>query len=765
MGIDRFANFIAKSINNDAIEELSINNNIRKIIANHIIFDINFLIYQEIIEVENEINDIIKILLCIPSSLSKLNLIEQLLDEILNQNHWKKYNITTNLYTILDGVNEEIIINNFLNYINNKIVDPLFADSTILELVIYEKIINVMFEYINNIHHYDFILSLNIFFDGIPSLSKIIEQRRRRIKNYLESNEKKILFKNYFENLLLNNKNLFECLTNRKLVNMINFQLLSNVSFDYLKWIKCRHTIDKSIGPSSFFIKNLEKYMNVMIPNKLFKINFMINSSNENGESDLKIFKYISTNEIEGDYCIHTTDSDLIHQMLVQQIYYKLLNKDINISVIKYLKNYNYIGYVQIFEANLIIKNILELYNINNNIKSNNLKIIWDICFIFYLFGNDHLPSSYEIGPELGLEFFLKTHYMSINKNNIINIKKNIINIDFNNLVLYLEKINESNIYNITKILLHRFFKINIQIINLFIDKFKFDFNEILKFLKKFIIYKGLQLSSENFQNLYECDLRKIYINELNHNDIELYKNIKIFNFDMLNEKLFNNFEKLIEENIDYYEFEFTGLILYNKSINITKDSYQDIYNYLSDKATNNLNTLHSKFYDHISIYQHKKNIDNLSCKYDENIVNDYLKKLYHLTYTQFGSMKNYHTDNLTFYKYSHTPSLNYITVFINNILLIYNKQKIWLDEISNDNLEKNDYFNSINHHILISPFIKKYSFSNQINNIINDFDHIDNLWLTDINNFDYRNIDIKLFFKNWNKSYNKLLIDKNISN
>ena len=61
MGLDRFANFISKSINNDGIEEININNNYRKIISNHIVFDLTFLIYQELINIENEINDIIKI--------------------------------------------------------------------------------------------------------------------------------------------------------------------------------------------------------------------------------------------------------------------------------------------------------------------------------------------------------------------------------------------------------------------------------------------------------------------------------------------------------------------------------------------------------------------------------------------------------------------------------------------------------------------------------------------------------------------------------
>ena len=69
------------------------------------------------------------------------------------------------------------------------------------------------------------------------------------------------------------------------------------------------------------------------------QINIYINSSSENGESDLKIFKYIYLNNIIGDYCIHTIDSDFIFLLLVQQIYYNILNREINISIFKYINS------------------------------------------------------------------------------------------------------------------------------------------------------------------------------------------------------------------------------------------------------------------------------------------------------------------------------------------------------------------------------------------------------------------------------------------
>ena len=51
MGLDRFTNFISRYINNESIEEINVDKNIRKIISNHIIFDLNFLIYHEILEI------------------------------------------------------------------------------------------------------------------------------------------------------------------------------------------------------------------------------------------------------------------------------------------------------------------------------------------------------------------------------------------------------------------------------------------------------------------------------------------------------------------------------------------------------------------------------------------------------------------------------------------------------------------------------------------------------------------------------------------
>ena len=121
MGIDRFAHFISKSINNDGFDEININNNVRKIITNHIIFDLNFLIYQEMFAIENEINDIIKIILCLPFVCGNMDILEKYLKLILTQPQWKDHYNDNNINLLFDGFNEDEIIQKFILFIINSV--------------------------------------------------------------------------------------------------------------------------------------------------------------------------------------------------------------------------------------------------------------------------------------------------------------------------------------------------------------------------------------------------------------------------------------------------------------------------------------------------------------------------------------------------------------------------------------------------------------------------------------------------------------------
>ena len=89
MGCEKLVTFINKSVNNpNTLDEIDYNNSNQMIQMNHILIDLNFLIYIAIQKVENDINDLINIILSLSySNLSECNY-EKNIEEILKQNNW-----------------------------------------------------------------------------------------------------------------------------------------------------------------------------------------------------------------------------------------------------------------------------------------------------------------------------------------------------------------------------------------------------------------------------------------------------------------------------------------------------------------------------------------------------------------------------------------------------------------------------------------------------------------------------------------------------
>ena len=120
----------------------------------------------------------------------------------------------------------------------------------------------------------------------------------------------------------------------------------------------------------------------------------------------------------------------------------------------------------------------------------------------------------------------------------------------------------------------------------------------------KFYLYnsKLAQVPGVNpieFDNLDEDDLRKIL--NVNITNPEDYLNLSIFEFTDSQLEVFNTSIQIIEDNIDYTEKTFNGLVLYAKHTNSTfgsimqvghtDDPYQDLYNYVIDLSMIYLNT------------------------------------------------------------------------------------------------------------------------------------------------------------------------------
>jgi hypothetical protein len=537
MGFDKLISFFNKNFSN-ICEELF---EIPQVVANHIYIDMNFLMYNSIHELEKEINKIIMIIFGV--SYTDINIINSNLKKIFDKFHWSK--LDTDMNDILDGDNIDTILNNFKSFLDNNIVE-------LLGWHIYDNLNH----HIINTHQLQFIKSINIFFDGIPTYSKIIEQRRRRVKNYLDSKNRKKLFKEYFKDI----------------INSIIIE--DNITFDYFDWINNMYSFDKSLGPFSSVLIYLSNFINTKMTESYKHILIYTDSSINNGESDYKIFKHIVDNNNDCSIAIHSCDSDFIFLITWYQLLSTVKHNDTNIMFINY--NNQDPGYNKtIYFGKKIINSILDKYsNINNMTEDVSINIIFDFLSLLLLFGNDIMPPSYELGSELSLKQLFETHYsLYIESAFIINLN-NINIVNFINLAKWLENIKNTNSFPI--IILNRFYKMNYNNILQLVDKHK-TLIEISKninnddliinnksfyiednsyqTLYNYVVYKAESMLDDNinrpFKKFFD-DIKNAlneYINITKNNNVENYLKL----FISLNQLFFLNFNLYTPYNTIYY--------------------------------------------------------------------------------------------------------------------------------------------------------------------------------------------------------------------
>ena len=210
-----------------------------------------------------------------------------------------------------------------------------------------------------------------------------------------------------------------------------------------------------------------------------------------------------------------------------------------------------------------------------------------------------------------------------------------------------------------------------------------------------------------------------------------------------------NNFEKillLLDKTAD--ENKYCGLPLYNKTFYLSQDNYLNLYNIFIENITEDLEKKNKLIFDYIAVDDLLYSTEIIDLNEDLLKCNAYLKKIYHLVKTLFGNMKNYNCNNFTYYKYYDTPNIFSLINFLNN-----NNNLSFDKEINNENVSSDNYFNSINHYIIITPNLKSILWkfnSNDFINIVNSI-NIDNLWFDNNENFKFKDIDIQEFFKVWN--------------
>ena len=124
------------------------------------------------------------------------------------------------------------------------------------------------------------------------------------------------------------------------------------------------------------------------------------------------------------------------------------------------------------------------------------------------------------------------------------------------------------------------------------------------------------------------------------------------------------------------------------------------------------------------------------------------MKKIYHLVTSFFGNLTNYYSNNITAYTYNLIPKFEYLIKYLKE----NNDLDKWIKDIDEENIKDNDYFNSINHHIFITPYLKLENIKDNCIKQTTKLLNIENLWLKDkqISEFEHNKIDVKKFLEEW---------------
>lgn len=606
------------------------------VVANHIMIDINFILYNCIKEIEDEVNDIILLICGIPYT--DINIIESRIKEILDQPHWE------HCYIQMDGNSIDIIINDFKKSVNMNI-------ENIIQIHLLYSLINS----IDTTHVKEFIKSINIFFDGIPAYSKILEQRRRRMKSYLDSKNKK---------KLLNDAIIFN--------NIIN---INDITYDYNDWVKSLYSIDMMLGPNSILLLNTAKFLEVKLKEYYNHYNININDSMTPGEADFKIFRYIIDNNLDCDIVIHSCDSDFIFMVLWYQVINIVKHNNLNINYINYMGDMK-----QLYCAKKIINSLMDKYKYFNNINDDvSINIIFDTLAIILMFGNDIMPISYELGCELSLKQLYETHYKLYSNNKfIININDiNVISLE--NLAEWLKYIRDTNSFNI--IILSRFYKLPFNAIN---DKTTTIDETIPLNNKGFFLEKNSHQSyynyicntaSNNTDDIFNRPFKIFFdkFSEAKDKYIEITKNKNVKNYLSFYISscmiYFYNFDLYSPFNLLYYGDILAPSIsmIIDTINNIETNFMQDCYNILTKPTTEYFNPLSHHIF--ITPYILEYHIDGIEMRHLEIMLNMIEKEIIGIWYRENGifNLKNIdprkfiHISNnlISFYKNYYMERLN----------------------------------------------------------------------------------------------------------
>ena len=388
------------------------------------------------------------------------------------------------------------------------------------------------------------------------------------------------------------------------------------------------------------------------------------------------------------------------------------------------------------------------------NITESKYFILLDFLGLCYLFGNDHLPSNNWFGAEFSFEeiiILLKESYeneqgymISFNKNKDIIVNWKI----FLNFLKIL-KIKKNNLrFNLIRLHKNNGNYLYINQLDLTLKEFTEEH------VPKFLSYLGYLKSQD-------LEIDKSLLDKKYYWDSYFYNKLKIetnpFNKFFSDEKL-TKFSNNLKNNLNNYrsDFNMNYILKYERYTELEQNNYQNLYKYIYNLASKKGKE------NYPNIFQANTTDSNDN----DELVYNYLQIYFYMIKNFFKSIEEYNPFNLTHYKYINAPSLDSLISYLNVNDLEKLSEKLEND-ININNVEPNNYFNNLSHHLFITPYLLKSDYLTKIvdidniEEILNKLDSIDNLCIDESNyDFNFKEISPLTFLNKW-KEIEKTVIAK----
>ncbi len=593
----------------------------------------------------------------------------------------------------------------------------------------------------------DKILTISICIDGVPSMAKINEQRKRRYMGEIVSNLVK------------------------------KDEKSDGKSFSWSR---------NNISPGSHFMENMVKFLfSSIFEERIRKYcihlkYYYVSGIDSMGEGEMKILHKIDdlikkNNDYKRDkFVIYSPDSDVIILLLMKSI------TDLNLYMLRYdqqkstYKNPIYNG-VDINHY----KNILCEYVLSRvNKKIDNSKIIMDIVFILTVFGDDFLPKLETIRVNTDINLIMDHYILNLIKYGTIlktNHNQNDYEINIENFMSFLKSLQKKEDYFLRRNARFHVISNYNRIVN---DIIGYQMNIlrelIIEYLWKFIYYNKpefVKVSPINVSKHIDIDILEDFMNKpepaknMSKFANSTFKNEKIWDkmvniindyyIEILNiidgkklkkEGIYSNEiffieslpNKLLKDIILYFYLSYELPIMIPLKTS-DKNNYITINNYKSTeephkskmskmkdkefykiehKLDNYYKILNPRDQFYYDIYF--KNEINYSNYYKihfdtniNNIVSDYLKGFNWIVNYYHNNNKYYNNIELTwYYKHNRSPLLKDIINHANVKLLNIRMKNTF-------NQSKNYYLTPLEHYIFITPFNIDDSKNNSIHELL----------------------------------------------